>query len=59
MTRCPPRRLAAWFTQVNNADGPVDVRAVTGIDDEELITAQRLRILRRVRVVVTADRAGS
>ena len=58
MTRCPPRRLAAWFTQVNN-DGPVDVRAVTGIDDEELITAQRLRILRRVRDVVTADRAGS
>ena len=35
---CPSEFDAGFFVQINNTGGPVDVWAVDGIDEEELIT---------------------
>lgn len=35
---CPSECDAGFFMQINNTGGPVDVWAVDGIDEEELIT---------------------
>jgi|SRR6266699_4360411 len=43
---CAGEFEAGFFVEMNNTGGPVDVRAVTGIDDRELIDArQRLQLL--------------